>query len=277
MTTKIAPFPILALSVVILQYHSMKFWTLAVTAAPPAWDLFMFLRPWDGWGIAVALELCALWGWSQSGRGWAVLAVTASLLLVSGPLYQVSDPLVRELAGAVQTEIHTGPRITNRRAEISGLEQDARIFRRQGATGNLRKTRLEIRTARNNLDGLLLQGETRQRAASLDWRRMLMIGLELTMLTLLQVFAALAVISLKPLKLVKPVEISVSPIEIQRNREDLLSAIQGRFKEMLADGKQQVDIGKTYGLGGALITRILSGGAAVGDGKLMGVAKRMGV
>ena len=195
---------LLALTVVLLQAHAIRFWVEAITGEWSGWGWRLLLTPWKGWGWAVALEAVALWSWGRTGRSkgwqraaWAFLAVVVSLLLVFGPFYRVSDPLVRQLA-TPDVQVADGPRVRNVRAGIAGLEADAVIYRKTGATGNLHKTQRDLRANRAKLDGMLAtqEREAQRRAGSLDWRRWLVIGQELAAIVVLQIVAALAYVAI---------------------------------------------------------------------------------
>ena len=195
---------LLALMVVLLQAHAIRFWVEAITGEWGGWTWTLLLTPWKGWGWAVALEAIALWGWGRTGRSkgwqratWAFLAVVVSLLLIIGPLYRVSDPIVRQLA-TPDVQVADGPRVRNVRAGIAGMEADAAIYRKTGATGNLRKTQRDLRADRAKLDGMLAmqEREAQRRAGSLDWRRWLVIGQELAAIIVLQIVAALAYVAI---------------------------------------------------------------------------------
>ena len=68
----------------LLQYHSIQFWQL-------------FTEPGIGIVWSLVLEGTALWLWYQRHIGTRFLGLCASLLLLAGPLHQVSAPLVAEL------------------------------------------------------------------------------------------------------------------------------------------------------------------------------------
>ena len=85
-TLPVLPLLILPLAVVLLQSHGIPFWQAQV-----GW--------WPGLGWSLLLELISLWLWFRQGRRWwRPMAWAATLLLLAGPLYRVSDPLVRDLA-----------------------------------------------------------------------------------------------------------------------------------------------------------------------------------
>ena len=84
------PLLILPLAITLLQWHSVPFWQAQAGF-------------WPGLGWSALLELISLWLWFRPGRRWMrPMAWATTLLLLAGPLYQVSDPLVREMAALGQ-------------------------------------------------------------------------------------------------------------------------------------------------------------------------------
>lgn len=210
---------LLCLAVPWLLRHAIQFWTLYTTGGWPGWGPALWVETWHGWVPPVAAELVALWGWSQAGwarrgprpgdlsadprqwsrlpwqypNGWAVAGLVASVLLVVGPLYVVTDPVLRELA-APRLEAAESGQVADLRAQIARKAKVLEGHLAAGATGNARKTDQE-------LDALSAQLRARQdaeaaaqraRAGALDWRRHLILGLQLALIVLLQVMAAVA-------------------------------------------------------------------------------------
>lgn len=88
---------ILPLGILLLQHHGIVFWTTMI-AEWPGWGLTLLAHPWDGWGLSVGLEVVNLWSWPRWRRpAWLVIAAVTTVLLVAGPLYQVSFPLAQSL------------------------------------------------------------------------------------------------------------------------------------------------------------------------------------
>ena len=50
------PCIILPLSVLLLQHHSIGYWTELTTGAPPRWDASFWAAPWRGWGWSVLVK-----------------------------------------------------------------------------------------------------------------------------------------------------------------------------------------------------------------------------
>jgi hypothetical protein len=120
------PLLILPLSVLLLQFHSIAFWSWAITGSPVAWGWPLLAAPWNGWGWSLLFELVNLWAWP---RRWHLLAGVTTVLLVAGPLYQVSDPLVHDLFGAQAAELRDTPRIRALRDEIAALDATLGAYR----------------------------------------------------------------------------------------------------------------------------------------------------
>ena len=129
MTSRLLPLLILPLAVLMLQAHAIAFWTWAITGAEPAWSWRLALSPWGGWGWSVLLELLSLWSWSRWRRPvWFLVAALTTTLLLAGPLYRVSDPLLRELVRPPSAAVDS-PRIALARRKIANLEASVDTYR----------------------------------------------------------------------------------------------------------------------------------------------------
>jgi hypothetical protein len=196
------PLLILPLAVLLLQFHSIAFWSWAITGAPVAWGWPLLAAPWNGWGWSLLFELVNLWAWP---RRWHLLAGVTTVLLVAGPLYQVSDPLVRDLSGATAADLHDTPRIRALRDEIAALEANLGTYR---ADWRLRPrvpgAQAELSARHEELAALLGEQEAAARAARLDWRRWAVIAGQLLGILIAQAGAVLSVLALCGGHLVAP-------------------------------------------------------------------------
>ncbi len=105
------PLLILPLAVGLLQWHSIAFWQARVGL-------------WVGAGWSVLLELISLWLWFRPGhRWWRPMAMVATLLLLAGPLHQVSDPLVRDLANLRDADPALASQVTVLQGQIAEAKQ----------------------------------------------------------------------------------------------------------------------------------------------------------
>jgi hypothetical protein len=196
------PLLILPLAVLLLQFHSIAFWSWAITGTPVAWGWPLLAAPWNGWGWSLLFELVNLWAWP---RRWHLLAGVTTVLLVAGPLYQVSDPLVRDLSGAQAAELHDTPRIRALREEIAALEATLAAYR---ADWRLRprvpEAQADLSARHEELAALLGEQEAAARAARLDWRRWAVIAGQLLGILIAQAGAVMSVLALSVGRLVGP-------------------------------------------------------------------------
>lgn len=156
---------LVALSVWLLESHSVVLWTELVAGKWPGWGWALLARPDQGWGFAVLPELLNLLAWGMTARvgaswlprsGWTLLGVLTTLVVATAPLAQVSQPLLAELAAPVAIET---ARVQEARAAVASLERDKGAYRRAGATGHLRETETALGDARADLDALLRAAE----------------------------------------------------------------------------------------------------------------------
>lgn len=91
------------------------------------------LGPWVGWGWSILLELISLWLWYRPESGviawwvWRTVALTTTMLLLTGPLYQVSAPLFASRSGS--------RRLTSKLPALSGRRGRTRKIRNDGRDG----------------------------------------------------------------------------------------------------------------------------------------------
>lgn len=162
--------PILIGGIGLLQYHAIMFWTAVVD-------------PVTGWAWSLMLEGAALWCWSHPR--FAVrygLGAVATVLVLAGPLYQVSAPLVAEHVSVdqstAQREVLT--------AEIAGLEAALATYlsnseTRIGWSGRIDDTQAQLTASRAELRGLTAAAPQR-----LEWQRQAIILMQAIALVLFQ-------------------------------------------------------------------------------------------
>jgi len=162
---------IIAISALLMQWHSIAFW--------------IEYAGYTGVGFSLALEMVALWLWWQRNL-W--LALTASILLISGALFQVSLPTIETLTRNNTNEIL----VTSYKAEIKQLtnsliQYDSNSNKRIGWSGRIDRAHQDLSNARSKLRDLLSvkSPETRTRLYLI----VLMQGLALIILMRSQIIA----------------------------------------------------------------------------------------
>lgn len=175
MTRFIPPLAILAGAVALLQAHSIQFW-------------MEWVGPM-GWAWSLLLEAVALWLWWQPGAGTRALGLVASLLLLAGPLHQVTAPI----AEAGRTDTARAETVGTLRAEIAQLEQSLGTFldnsaSRTGWAGRIDRTQQDLAAARERLRRELQQSA----GAAVSWQRLAVVAMQAIALVLFQVTAVMA-------------------------------------------------------------------------------------
>jgi hypothetical protein len=166
-----------------MQWHSIAFWSEHVDKA-------------TGWAWSLLLEGIALWLWSSGQMVRRALGALATLLLLAGPLYQVSSPLFLEAEGLVRGEMATSARRAVLEAEIASLEAALGTYldnsqKRAGWAERIDRTQAGISTARTSLAALTASNGTPP--PRLEWQRRAIICMQALALVLIQVSNVLAI------------------------------------------------------------------------------------
>lgn len=153
----------------LLQYHAIVFWTDVVD-------------PFTGWAWSLLLEGAALWCWSHPRWSIRSLGAVATVLVLAGPLYQVSAPLVSERVSADQSSEQR----TVIAAEIAGLEHALATYlgnseKRVGWSGRIDSTQQQLTAARAELRRLTSAAPQR-----IEWQRQAIIVMQAVALVLFQ-------------------------------------------------------------------------------------------
>lgn len=110
----VPPLLVLAGAIALLQVHAIQFWT-------------EFVGPM-GWAWAVLLEVVALWLWYQRQLARRMLAMVASVLTLTGPIYMVCEPLVEEWLSASHVDAGRELQLERLALEASRLEESIDTF-----------------------------------------------------------------------------------------------------------------------------------------------------
>ncbi len=185
------PLSILALGVVLLQHHSIRFWQ--------SW-----VGTWTGVGWSILLELISLWLWFNTGGQpgvpkrylrWAsrrLLALVTTALLLAGPLYRIGQPTLQEwkeaLAAAQQFE-SLREEIADDQAGLVAYRQNS--LTRLGWLGKINQVETGLRENRERMTALfVMAGQT------FAWERWATVSLQALSLVLFQIANILAIGSL---------------------------------------------------------------------------------
>lgn len=185
---RLAWFPALLLigGIGLLQWHSIAFWSAHVDRA-------------TGWAWSLLLEGVALWLWSDARTMRRLLAVVATVLLLAGPLYQVSSPLFLEAVSIERSATANTARRDALEAEIASLESSLTAFlansqKRVGWAERIDRTQAALDAARRELAELI--ATTAASPQRLEWQRQAVIVMQAAALVLIQVANVLAVTTL---------------------------------------------------------------------------------
>lgn len=185
-------FPALLLvgGIGLLQWHSIAFWSTHVDHA-------------TGWAWSLLLEGVALWLWSDGRAMRRLLAVVATVLLLAGPLYQVSSPLFLEAAGIERSATANTAHRAVLEAEIASLESAMAAFlansqKRVGWAERIDRTQAALDDARRELADLT--ATTAAAPRRLEWQRQAVIVMQAVALALIQVANVLAITTLSAMR-----------------------------------------------------------------------------
>lgn len=177
------PLLVLAGAIALLQVHAIQFWT-------------EFIGPM-GWAWAVLLEVVALWLWYQRQLARRMLAMVASVLTLTGPVYMVCEPLIEEWQSSSHVDAGRELRIERLTLEASRLEESIETFR---ANSEARAGWLEpIQDAQARLaevDSQLATLVAAPPAVTSNWRQQAVIGMQAVALLIFQLAAVLAITTL---------------------------------------------------------------------------------
>jgi len=132
-------------SMVLMQIHSIEFWTKTAGAS--------------GWAWSIGLEVAMLWFWYENKRRLQVFKYLAAFLLIAGPWYQITAPTFENLNSAtvMQAEIEMA-QDTVMQLSTSLDRYEKRSDKRSGWAGRIDKTRAEWKEARAHLSALRSKG-----------------------------------------------------------------------------------------------------------------------
>jgi len=177
------PLLVLAGAIALLQVHAIQFWTEFIGSM--------------GWAWAVLLEVVALWLWYQRQLARRMLAMVASVLTLTGPVYMVCEPLVEEWQSASHVDAGRELQIERLTLEASRLEESIETFRanseaRAGWLEPIQDTQARLAEVDTQLATLVAAPP----AVTSNWRQQAVIGMQAVALLIFQLAAVLAITTL---------------------------------------------------------------------------------
>lgn len=172
------PWLLLIGGVGLIQYHAIAFWSTAI-------------EPATGWAWSVLLELIALWMWYRPRT--RLLASVTTALVLSGPLYQVTSPLVQEFTHNASEKASEPARASLLREAIAAEEKALQTFlansaERSGWLPAIEQARESLDSKRTKLQSLL----TPERQAR-PWQQVAVMVMQAVALVLIQISNVLAI------------------------------------------------------------------------------------
>jgi hypothetical protein len=278
-TLPLFPILILPLAITLLQWHAVPFWQAQVGG-------------WPGLGWSVLLELISLWLWFRPGRRWwRPLAWATTALLLAGPLYQVSDPLVREIVTLRQADGNFAAQITAIQAEVAETGRSLDRYQRLslggrfGWQGHIDQAQVTLAAKRVDLETLRAARAEAEVAARLNWHRVGKVGGQLLSLLIFQAAILLAIRALAdavhtPVNAVRT--IADAPPPAADPAERLVLELQHAVQTRLKAGRSYAHIAEETGVGKAHLSLLMNhfdrakrGDRVLGDLALRGIKEKL--
>lgn len=201
-TRNITALILLVAGIGLMQYHAILFWSEHVDQA-------------TGWAWSLLLEGAALWLWSSRRAAQRALAFVATVLVLAGPLYQVSAPLIAEWQASDLGAVANIERRAALAAEINSLETALNAYlknseARVGWAQRIDATQARLDTARSELTAVIAAAAE---PVHMSWQRQAVIAMQAIALVLFQIMGVIAIRTLAVTYQVKP----AAPHEPQRN------------------------------------------------------------
>ena len=254
----ILPATILLLCISLLQIHSMRFWAGAIGATGYPWS--------------VALEMISLWLWFRPGRKFIrPLAWATTFLLLAGPLYRISDPIIQEallkenlsVAISVEREI-LEQSIAEKQQELRSFHQIAQT--RVGWQGKIDEAQAALEQKRAKLLELLANRNFANTSHSisirLSWQRRSIIIMQLISVLIFQAAIVLSITTLSARHQQSLPSTRESPNASKRvqtpEAREIVGLLQKKIREKQEKGTTQAEIARFYKLAPKYITHILN-------------------
>lgn len=250
---------IILFSTILMQWHSIAFWYQQTGAIGVAWSL--------------AIEGVALWFW---WRRRTVLAVLASVLLVAGPLHELSAPVLDSISqGDERAHLIelTRDEIAQLTASIEQYETNSGT--RTGWSGRIDRTQSALDASRAKLAELMAQD-----GAYLEWRNQAIIGVQVLVLLVVLTGQVQAVMSLRldkptprqpgtrqPYR-IKPADMVNLPLVDTRDFDQRVSDVVARMRELLPRfANRQRQLADHFGFRPADVSMVMNHAARKAEGR----------
>jgi|GEM_PF-2483637 len=246
----ILPLLILPLSILLLQSHGIPFWQHQVGF-------------WPGIGWSVLLELISLWLWFQPATRPRLLALATTMLLLAGPLYEISFPAIKEFVMNQGAPTLAQGRIASLEGEITEAERSLDRYQRlalagrYGWLGAMEQAEAVLAAKRGQLATLTRVAAESGARSRLNGQHMALVAAQALSLVIFQIAAVLAIRALGRKR-----EEAQSPQQDRPNlstgHDELVLRLQGRVKELVRYGKSYAQVAEETGIGRAHLSFLMN-------------------
>ena len=246
---------VLLLCISLLQWHSMQFWVAAIGVTGFAWS--------------IALELISLWLWFAPCRKFfRPLAWATTFLLLTGPLYQVSNPLIQNALLKESLSVAISQERTILKKSIAEKQEELATFltiakSRVGWQIKIDQTQATLEKNRSRLLEIISNNSgTNGNIPRLTWQRRVIITMQLLSILIFQAAIILSITTLSfsfhygrkfPGNVSEIRETRLNPQVIQ-----LLTVLRRKIQQQRETGKSQADIARDHNISPRYITHILN-------------------
>ncbi len=246
-------------SMVLMQIHSIEFWTKTAGAS--------------GWAWSIGLEVAMLWFWYENKRRLQVFKYLAAFLLIAGPWYQITAPTFENLNSAtvIYADIEMAEdTIIQLSTSLDRYEE--RSDKRSGWAGRIDKTRVDWKEARAHLSALRSKGAKEEA----PWRGYTVASMQAVALFIVLTAQLAAVASLRfrnvttVTKSVTPKRNGnghiVTPEQLPEHYEETVATVAKVITRRVAEFGSQAKLCKDLGLRPADVSMVLNHSEKKEDG-----------
>lgn len=168
-------------AVVLMQKHAWGFWCQYDPTFGPLW--------------AMMLEGAALWLWSQRSIAKNALALLASLLVLAGPLYQVSAPALEQYQKSSAAPLVFAKREAGLLAQRDSLSASLATYNgnsqsRVGWAARIDAMNTELTRVNADLNALYVQ---QQQPLNMPWQALAVVAMQAIALVIFQLLIVLCI------------------------------------------------------------------------------------
>ena len=237
-------------STVLMQIHSIEFWTK--TAGP------------SGWAWSIGLEVAMLFFWYENKRRLQVFKYLAAFLLIAGSWYQITAPTFKDLSSSadIQADIETAQdTVTQYATSLKRYEDNSVKFREWG--GRIDRATANLKEARAHLSTLRAKGAKEVA----PWRSRAVAGMQAAALFIVLTAQLVAVTVLRSRNETTVTKTVTAKRNVTRNAvteqkpedyEETVLAVADKIRRKVKEFGSQAKLCKEFGLRPADVTAVLN-------------------